>query len=89
MSKYWMNDVIICHGSNYSCKDQAHFKLIRTKKGLTKIKLAKRYKPSVAASEITMFLKIGSWKKVPKVMPPSVSLAIASIPLAAKKNAAN
>lgn len=57
MSTYWTNEVIMCQGSNY--RDRVNtFYLLLTKVGLTNKKLAMKYNPVVARSEITIFRKI-------------------------------
>ena len=54
---YWMKEVIMCQGSNYQGRVST-FYLPLTKVGLTNKKLAMKYNPVVARSEITILRKI-------------------------------
>ena len=80
-----MNDVIICHGSNYTPLTTDSN---RERKRRTKIKLATTYKPSVAANEITIFLKMEFVNRLLRSRGP-VAFSTFSMPLNARKNAAN
>ena len=58
MSTYWMNEVIICQGSNYRNRGQRLFSSPLPDVGLTNKKLAMKYNPVVARREMTIFRKI-------------------------------
>lgn len=94
MSRYWMKDVIMCHGSNCSLRVQFLMSVCEARaERLTKINEAITYKPRVASNESTIFRKIGFVKTSPSVKPrppPSaaVAAAIFSMPLKARRNAA-
>lgn len=87
-----MNDVIMCHGSNYPPHTRRHISATaktqvgETHEGRTKMSEAMMYSPSVASSEMTIFLKIGLVK-----IDENESFCAASrfcIPLNASRNAA-
>jgi hypothetical protein len=83
-----MNEVIMCHGSNYIKVPCQHF----AKNGrveLTKMSDATIYNPSVAKSEMTIFRNIEFVKISLSVIGLSPLFSIFWIPLTARKNAAN
>ena len=90
MSKYWANDVIMCHGSN--CQAITSHSISKMRKTIrdarTKINDATMYRPSVANKDRTMFRNIGLVKMSEKSNGRPSTLAILPMPLKASKNAA-
>ena len=84
MSRYWMNEVIMCHGSNFEHNVRDAGSGPSAEDGqLTKMRDARMYKPSVASNEITMFRKMELLKiSVNRIGRPSTSRAF-SMPLKA------
>jgi hypothetical protein len=90
MSRYWINDVIMCHGSN--CQAITSHSISKMRKTIkdarTKINDAMTYSPSVANKDRTMFRNIGLMKMSENCNGRPRSLAILPMPLKASKNAA-
>jgi hypothetical protein len=87
MSRYCTKLVIICHGSNYGRVSHQH-RVPRTRRGRTKSSEDTRYRPSVAASEMTTLRKMGC-VKIESAFSGPVAASRFSTLLNARKNAAN
>ena len=88
MSRYWMNEVIMCHGSNFEHNVRDAGSGPSAEDGqLTKMRDARMYKPSVASNEITMFRKMEFPKRLDTDSGPSDFTRL-SMPLNARKKAA-
>jgi hypothetical protein len=89
MSRYWINDVIICHGSNCHRSLASADTVPMSKAGRTNKSEEMIYNPKVARREITISRKMWFVKISPKLRGLCASCWRRLNPLKARKNAEN